>query len=69
MDKPISVAIEEFEQNLIQIINNSGLHISIAALVVDKVNSKMQTTATQILQQEAAEYTQTTKQKEREASE
>lgn len=69
MNKPISVVVDEFEQNLIQTINNSGLHISIATLVTEKVLSNMRTTAAQVLQQDAAEYKKLTEQKEKEASE
>ena len=71
MNKPVSILVEELKQNLIQVINNSGLHISIASLVYDQVGLGLRETSAQVLKQEAVEYKQTKEkeQKEEKASE
>lgn len=56
MDKPISLVMEEFKQNMINTINKSGLHVSIIDTLLAQIYNEVHNTALQVAQREQSEY-------------
>lgn len=70
MDKPISVLMEDFKSELIKVINESNLHISVVDLILGQVYSEVNQTAARVAENEKAEYIKSkTEKKEEKASE
>lgn len=69
MDKPISVLMEDFKSELIKVINESNLHISVVDLILGQVYSEVNQTAARVAENEKAEYIKSkTEKKEEKAS-
>jgi uncharacterized membrane protein (DUF106 family) len=56
MEKPISITIEEIKSSLINVLNNSGLPISIIKLIVNDLCTDVNNAAATNLRQEIDEY-------------
>lgn len=70
MDKPISFLINNLNSNIIKVINESNLHISVVDLVLGQVYSEVHQTAVRVAENEQAEYIKSkTEKKEEKASE
>lgn len=70
MDKPISILMEDFKSELIKVINESNLHISVVDLILGQVYSEVNQTAARVAENEKAEYIKSkTEKKEEKASE
>ena len=52
MDKPISVLMEDFKSELIKVINESNLHISVVDLILGQVYSEVNQTAARVAENE-----------------
>lgn len=56
MDKPLTVKIEELKHNLVNDINNSGLHLYITHSVLKELCDEMHILLTNLTQKENEEY-------------
>jgi hypothetical protein len=56
MNKPISVAIDELRENLTNVINTCGLHISIVDTVVAQIYGEVHHKEREIFESEKAKY-------------
>lgn len=56
MDKPLTVKIEELKRNLVNDVNNSGLHIYIAHSILKDLCDEMHILLTNLTQKETEEY-------------
>lgn len=56
MDKPIMIKAEEFRENLIRSINNSGLHIMIVKYILDDIRRIVDEEYRKALNKEIQEY-------------
>lgn len=57
--------LEDFKQNLLNLISNHGLDVQSKALVMDYINMQIQNLATQQSQKELEEYKQSLKDAEK----
>lgn len=56
MDKPIMIKAEEFRENLIRSINNSGLHVMIVKYILDDIRRIVDEEYRKALSREIQEY-------------
>lgn len=56
MSKPITIAIEDLEKNLVNVINGAGLHIAVIKPIVDKIKASVDNEYQRTKQKEEEEY-------------
>lgn len=56
MDKPLSIRIKELRQDICDLINNSGLPISVIELIVSDVYGEVQTVSHKFYEHDLAEF-------------
>lgn len=56
MNKPYSVLVKEFNENVAELINNSGLHISIIKNELGKLYRDVERISEQVTKQEIEDY-------------
>jgi hypothetical protein len=66
MNKPYSMIIEEFNQKIIDDINNSGLHISVIDVLFQRIAEKVSLSAQQVAEQEKLAFAENQKESEKE---
>lgn len=64
MDKPISMVIKETKSNLIQVCNESNLHISILQLIVKEMHDELNKVAQRVMEEEELQYSNAIKEKD-----
>lgn len=64
MDKPISMVIKETKSNLIQVCNESNLHISILQLIVKEMHDELNKVAQRVMEEEELQYSNSIKEKD-----
>lgn len=56
MNKPITLAIEDLEKDLVSVINGAGLHIAVIKPIVDKIKVSVDNEYQRTKQKEEEEY-------------
>lgn len=56
MSKPITIAIEDLEKDLVNVINGAGLHIAVIKPIVDKIKISVDNEYQRTKQKEEEEY-------------
>ena len=56
MSKPITIAIEDLEKDLVSVINGAGLHIAVIKPIVDKIKASVDNEYERTKQKEEEEY-------------
>lgn len=72
MQKPVDLILEETENNVISVLNVSGLPISVVAMLFNKMNNEIQAQATntkQVLRRQWIEYEKVQAEEEAKAKE
>ena len=64
MNKPISMVIKETKSNLIQVCNESNLHISILQLIVKEMHDELNKVAQRVMEEEELQYSNAIKEKD-----
>ena len=56
MDKPLSMKIQETKARLVNVCNDSDLHISVLQLIINEIHTELNKANEQCMKDEFAEY-------------
>lgn len=69
MNKPTTLLMEEFKQNMAKLINDSGLPAFVVEYIIKDLYTEISQLAMQVAEQEKAEYVQSLSEENKEDSE